>query len=85
LVPFIIVRLTRGLDEHVEVKVPLAVDVPSSLLASVVLTGIAYAAGLGLPLSGALLPKSTFATGLAVVLIGFFFMITRLTNLCVRV
>jgi hydrogenase-4 component E len=44
------------------------------------LTGVAYAAGLGLPLSGSLLPKSTFATGLAVLLIGFFFMITRLNT-----
>lgn len=81
LVPVIILRLTQGLDEHVEVKVPLAVKVPSSLLAAVVLTGVAYAAGLKLPLPGPLLPQSTFSTGLAVVLIGFFFMITRLNTI----
>ncbi len=81
LVPIIILRLTQGLDEHVEVKVPLAVKVPSSLLAAVVLTGITYAAGLKLPLPGPLLPQSTFSTGLAVVLIGFFFMITRLNTI----
>lgn len=80
-VPLIISRLTRGLDEHVEVRVPLAVNVPSSLLVAVLLTGVAFAAGFGVPLPGPLLPQSTFSTGLAVVLIGFFFMITRLNTI----
>jgi hydrogenase-4 component E len=77
LVPAIILYLTRDLDEHVEVEVPLTVGVGSSLLAALVFTGIAYAATLRLPLPGALLPQSVFSIGLAVVLIGFFFMITR--------
>jgi hydrogenase-4 component E len=81
LVPVTVVRLTRDLDEHVEVEVPLMVNVPSSLLAALVFTGIAYAVGLKLPLHAALLPQSTFSIGLAVVLIGFFFMITRLNTI----
>lgn len=81
VVPAIILRLTRNLDEHVEVEIPLAVDVPSSLLASLIFTGIAYAASLKLSLDGALLPQSAFAIGLAVMLIGFFFMITRLNTI----
>ena len=81
LVPVIVLRLTRNLDEHVEVEVPLAVNVPSSLLLSLVFTGIAYAASLKLPLHGALVPQSSFSIGLAVVLIGFFFMITRLNTI----
>lgn len=80
LVPVVVLRLTRGLDEHVKVEVPLAVDVPSSLLSAVAFTGIAYAVSIRLPLDGALLPQAAFATGLAVVLIGFFFMITRLNT-----
>ncbi len=81
LVPAIVLRLTRGIDEHVEVEVPLAVGVPSSLIAALVFTGIAYAATLKLNLRGVLLPHSAFAIGLAVVLIGFFFMITRLNTI----
>ena len=81
LVPVIVLRLTRDLDEHVEVEVPLAVDVPSSLLLSLAFTGIAYAASLKLPLHGALAPQSSFSIGLAVMLIGFFFMITRLNTI----
>lgn len=77
LVPLIVLNLTWGLDEHVKVEVPLTVNVPSSLLAALALTGVSYAAALKLPLRGALLPQSAFSIGLAVMLIGFFFMITR--------
>ncbi|MBX6762174.1 MAG: hypothetical protein K6T51_01135 [Rubrobacteraceae bacterium] len=81
VVPALIMRFTRDLDEHAEVEIPLAVGVPSSLLAALALTGLAYAAALRLPLHGPLLPHTSFALGLAVVLIGFFFMVTRLNTI----
>ncbi len=81
LVPWLVFRLTSGLEERVKDEVPLSLGVPSSLISALLLTGIAFAAAVRLPLAGPLLPSSGFAMGLAVVLIGFLFTITRLNTI----
>ena len=75
LIPLAIDRaITRQVSEH---EVPLVVQVPLSLLIGVALAGLAYWSGTALPIHGALLPKPALGMPIALVLIGFFFMITR--------
>lgn len=66
--------VTRQISEH---EVPLVVQVPMSLLVGVSLAGLAYWSGAALPIHGALLPAPALGMPLALVLAGFFFMITR--------
>ena len=75
LIPVAIDRaITRQVSEH---EVPLVVQVPLSLLTGVALCGLAYWSAAALPIHGALLPKPALGMPIAIVLIGFFFMITR--------
>jgi len=67
-------QITRQVSEH---EVPLVVQVPMSLLIGVALAGLAYWSGSVLPIHGALLPTPALGMPLALVLVGFFFMITR--------
>jgi len=75
VIPFTIDRaVTRQVSEH---EVPLVVQVPMSLLIGVTLAGLAYWSASALPIHGALLPTPALGMPLSIVLIGFFFMITR--------
>jgi hydrogenase-4 component E len=75
LIPIAIDRqVTRQISEH---EVPLVVQVPMSLLVGVALAGLSYWSGSVLPIKGALLPRPALGMPLALVLIGFLFMITR--------
>ena len=75
VIPFSIDRaVTRQVSEH---EVPLVVQVPMSLLIGVTLAGLAYWSASALPIQGALLPTPALGMPLSLVLIGFFFMITR--------
>jgi len=75
LIPISIDRqITRQISEH---EVPLVVQVPMSLLIGVTLAGLAYWSASALPIHGALLPAPALGMPLALVLVGFFFMITR--------
>jgi hydrogenase-4 component E len=75
LIPISIDRaVTRQVSEH---EVPLVVQVPMSLLIGVTLAGLAYWSGSALPIRAALLPTPALGMPLALVLAGFFFMITR--------
>jgi hydrogenase-4 component E len=67
-------QVTRQISEH---EVPLVVQVPMSLLVGVALAGLAYWSGSALPIRGALLPTPALGMPVALVLVGFFFMITR--------
>jgi hydrogenase-4 component E len=67
-------QVTRQVSEH---EVPLVVQVPMSLLVGVTLAGLAYWSGSALPIHAALLPRPALGMPLALVLAGFFFMITR--------
>ena len=67
-------QITSQVSEH---EVPLVVQVPMSLLIGVALAGLAYWSGSVLPIHGALLPTPALGMPLALVLVGFFFMITR--------
>jgi hydrogenase-4 component E len=66
--------VTRQISEH---EVPLVVQVPMSLLIGVALAGLAYWSSAALPVHGALLPVPALGMPLALVLVGFLFMITR--------
>jgi hydrogenase-4 component E len=66
--------ITRQISEH---EVPLVVQVPMSLLVGVSLAGLAYWSSSVLTIHGALLPSPALGMPLSLVLIGFFFMITR--------
>jgi hydrogenase-4 component E len=66
--------VTRQISEH---EVPLVVQVPMSLLVGVALAGLAYWSSSALPVHGALLPAPPLGMPLSLVLVGFFFMITR--------
>lgn len=75
LIPIAIDRaVTRQVSEH---EVPLVVQVPMSLLIGVTLAGLAYWSASALPIHGALLPTPALGMPLALVLVGFLFMITR--------
>lgn len=66
--------ITRQVSEH---EVPLVVQVPMSLLIGVTLAGLAYWSASALPIHAALLPAPALGMPLSLVLVGFFFMITR--------
>ena len=75
VIPIAIDRaVTRRVSEH---EVPLVVQVPMSLLVGVTLAGLAYWSASALPIHGALLPTPALGMPLSLVLVGFFFMITR--------
>jgi hydrogenase-4 component E len=75
LIPIAIDRaVTRQVSEH---EVPLTVQVPMSLLVGAALAGLAYWSAAALPIHGAPLPTPALGMPLSLVLIGFFFMITR--------
>ena len=75
LIPVAIDRaVTSPVSEH---EVPLVVQVPMSLLIGVTLAGLAYWSASALPIHAALLPAPALGMPLSLVLIGFFFMITR--------
>ena len=75
LIPVSINRqLTFQVAEH---EVPLVIKVPMSLLTGAVLAGFAYWSAAALGASGALLPDPALGMPIALILVGFFFMITR--------
>jgi hydrogenase-4 component E len=75
LIPIAINRqLTFEAAEH---EVPLVIQVPMSLLVGVALSGFAYWSASALDATGVLLPAPVLGMPIALVLIGFLFMITR--------
>lgn len=75
LVPWGINRqLTFAAAEH---EVPLVIKVPMSLLIGVALAGLAYWSASAIGVDGVLLPDPALGMPIALVLIGFFFMISR--------
>jgi hydrogenase-4 component E len=75
LVPLAINRqLTFQVAEH---EVPLVIQVPMSLLLGAALAGLAYWSAAALGAEGALLPDPVLGMPLALILVGFLFMITR--------
>jgi hydrogenase-4 component E len=75
LVPYAINRqLTFEAAEH---EVPLVIQVPMSLLLGAGLAGFAYWSAAALHAPGALLPTPVLGMPIALVLVGFLFMITR--------
>jgi hydrogenase-4 component E len=75
LIPFAINRqLTFEAAEH---EVPLVIQVPMSLLIGAGLAGFAYWSASALQAPGVLLPAPVLGMPIALVLIGFLFMITR--------
>jgi hydrogenase-4 component E len=75
LIPVGIARqLTFKEAEH---EVPLVIQVPLSLVTGGLLAGFAYWSASAIDASGALLPDPVLGMPLALVLIGFFFMIAR--------
>ena len=67
-------QLTCQVSEH---EVPLVIQVPMSLLLGAVLAGFSYWSAAALDATGALLPDPALGMPIALMLIGFFFMITR--------
>ena len=67
-------QLTFQVAEH---EVPLVIKVPMSLLLGAVLAGFSYWSAAALDATGALLPDPILGMPIALILIGFFFMITR--------
>jgi hydrogenase-4 component E len=67
-------RLTFEAAEH---EVPLVIQVPLSLLIGVALAGLAYWSADAIGATGYLLPAPALGMPIALVLVGFFFMITR--------
>lgn len=75
LIPFAINRqLSFQAAEH---EVPLVIRVPMSLIAGTALAGFAYWSASALHATGTLLPTPVLGMPIALVLIGFLFMITR--------
>jgi hydrogenase-4 component E len=75
LVPWGINRqITFAAAEH---EVPLLIKVPMSLLIGVALTGVAYWSATAIGARGVLLPDPVLGMPIALVLVGFFFMISR--------
>lgn len=75
LVPIGINRqITFQVSEH---EVPLVIQVPMSLVLGAVLSGFAYWSASALGATGTVLPSPVLGMPIALVLVGFFFMITR--------
>jgi len=75
LVPLGINRqITFHTAEH---EVPLVIRVPMSLLIGVALAGFAYWSASAIGASGVVLPEPVLGMPIALVLVGFFFMISR--------
>lgn len=79
VIPLIIGALTRNLDDAAKV-VPLALNVPLTLVVGVVLTAIAYVATTPLHVSGVLLPGAALAVAVAVSLLSLLLIATRLNS-----
>jgi hydrogenase-4 component E len=67
-------QLTFQIAEH---EVPLVIRVPMSLILGAGLAGFSYWSAAALEAPGALLPTPVLGMPIALILIGFFFMITR--------
>jgi hydrogenase-4 component E len=67
-------QITFQVSEH---EVPLVVQVPMSLVLGGVLSGFAYWSASALGATGTVLPSPVLGMPIALVLVGFFFMITR--------
>ncbi len=67
-------QITLQVGEH---EVPLVIKVPMSLLVGTGLAGFAYWSASALGASGTVLPSPVLGMPIALVLVGFFFMITR--------
>lgn len=67
-------QLTFQVAEH---EVPLVIQVPMSLIVGAALAGLSYWSAASLAVNGALLPDPVLGMPIALILIGFFFMITR--------
>lgn len=78
-VPLVIRALTRNLPDSAK-EVPLALNVPFTLILGVVLTGIAYLTTVRLPIAGVLLPRSAMAVAVAVTLLSLLLTATRLNS-----
>lgn len=75
LIPYGINRqITFQAAEH---EVPLAIQVPMSLLLGTVLAGFAYWSASAIAATGTLLPHPILGMPIALVLVGFLFMVTR--------
>ena len=78
-VPLVIRTLTRNLPDIAK-EVPLALNVPFTLILGVILTGIAYLTTVRLPIAGVLLPRSAMAVAVAVTLLSLLLIATRLNS-----
>ncbi len=67
-------QITFQVAEH---EVPLVIQVPMSLLVGGALAGFAYWSASALGATGALLPVPVLGMPIALILVGFFFMVTR--------
>lgn len=67
-------QITFQVSEH---EVPLVIQVPMSLVLGAVLSGFAYWSASALGATGTVLPSPVLGMPIALVLVGFFFMITR--------
>lgn len=67
-------QITFAAAEH---EVPLLIKVPMSLLIGVALTGVADSSATAIGVKGVLLPDPVLGMPIALVLVGFFFMISR--------
>lgn len=77
LVPWGISSLLRRIGT-VETEIAMALSVPLSLLIGVGLVALSYMVTAGLPIAGVFLPQSALAVAVAILLIGFLQMATRL-------
>jgi hydrogenase-4 component E len=67
-------QITFQVSEH---EVPLVVQVPMSLVLGALLSGFAYWSASAVGATGTVLPNPVLGMPIALVLVGFFFMITR--------
>ncbi len=67
-------QITFKVSEH---EVPLVIQVPMSLVLGALLSGFAYWSASALGAAGTVLPSPVLGMPIALVLVGFFFMITR--------
>lgn len=80
IIPLLLGALTRNLDDAAK-EVPLALNVPLTLIVGVVLTAIAYVATTPLRVSGVLLPDAALAVAVAVSLLSLLLIATRLNSI----
>src|SRR6185437_5549212 len=78
-IPLLLGALTRHLDDTAK-EVPLALNVPLTLILGVILTAVAYVATTPLHVSGILLPDAALAVAVAVSLLSLLLIATRLNS-----